>query len=49
MHLSVRNRIDGFTNIYKTNSVVEGDTIIMQLQKEDEDGKTKYILQGFFQ
>ena len=49
MHLSVRNRIDGFTNIYKTNSVVEGDTIIMQLQKEDEDGKTKYILQVSFQ
>ena len=48
MHLSVRNRIDGFTEIYKENNVKEGDSIIMELHKEYEDGKTKYILNVFF-
>ena len=49
MHLSVRNRIDGFTKIYRSHNVVEGDFIIMELmKKEDENGKTRYILNVSF-
>ena len=47
MHLSVRNRIDGFTKIYQSHKVVEGDTIIMKLKYAEEDGK--YILNVSFQ
>ncbi len=49
MHLSVRNRIDGFTEIYKDNKVKEGDSIIMELHKEHEDGNPKYVLNVSFQ
>ena len=48
MHLSVRNRIDGFTEIYKDNKVKEGDSIIMELHKEHENGNPKYVLKVSF-
>lgn len=48
MHLSVRNRIDGFTEIYKDNKVKEGDSIIMVLHKEHENGNPKYVLKVSF-
>ena len=48
MHLSVRNRIDGFTAIYKRNKVKIGDTIEMGLMREEINNETKYILKVSF-
>ena len=48
MHLSVRNRIDGFTAIYKRNKVKIGDIIEMGLTRVEINNETKYILKVSF-